>query len=163
MIRSELEKRPSTLYIALPFSHFTFLSFCYYYYAVAPMLFNDLWGWTSGAGREFVITGVEEGTYFVEITDGHPITLGFLPSNSALEKFTMWSDMKIIGNYAYIVADQGKNYLVRMNYERTPRLVFRLFLSTLSFSLFLSLSLSICYYCYYCYCYKVNMGYKSLI
>jgi len=77
----------------MPLLFCIYYCYCYYYCysTIAPILFNDVWGWTcSDTGREIVITGVEEGTYFVEITAaGHPIILGFLPSISVVEKFTM--------------------------------------------------------------------------
>ena len=44
----------------------------------APAAANDLWGWTHKK-REFVIWGVSEGHFFVEVTDT-PVVLAFVPS-----------------------------------------------------------------------------------
>jgi len=62
---------------------------------------NDLWGWTDTAsGREFVIIGLISSTAYVEITDPvNPVYLGELafPGESS-----MWADIKVYKNYAYI-------------------------------------------------------------
>ena len=72
----------------------------------APLMANDVWGWTNTDGREFVIFGVREGMYFLEVkaaTSSDPLVLlGYLPSASG---YTLQHDMKVIGDYAYIGAE----------------------------------------------------------
>lgn len=65
---------------------------------------NDIWGWTdSGTGKEYAIIGLNNGTAFVDISDPiNPVLLGKLPSH---DKNSIWRDIKVYGNYAYIVAD----------------------------------------------------------
>lgn len=64
---------------------------------------NDVWGWTNG-NREFVIWGVKGGHYFVEVTGGTIVVLGYLKNPKGIPK-NYWHDVKVIGNYAYTVAD----------------------------------------------------------
>jgi len=79
----------------------------------APITANDIWGWTYSPSdennrREFVLWGVEEGHYFLEVTDSsNPTVLGFLPSNTFTSS---WHDVKVIGDFAYMgseAADHG--------------------------------------------------------
>jgi len=70
-----------------------------------PFNANDLWGWTSSDNREFVIWGVEQGTFFVEIfdDDDNPLFVwGFLPSSTG---YRLQRDMKVVGDYAYVGAE----------------------------------------------------------
>ena len=65
---------------------------------------NDVWGWTwtseEGKNREFVIWGVLQGHYFIEVTDSQPIVLGFLPGTNNVNSF--WRDAKVVGNYVFL-------------------------------------------------------------
>ena len=84
-----------------------------------PILFNDIWGWTSSiasGSREVIVVGVTEGTFFVEIVQSstgrlrpsyHPVILGYLPGNAA--KMKMFHDMKVINDYVFIVS-QSKGH-----------------------------------------------------
>lgn len=69
-----------------------------------PFQANDVWGWTNSDGdREFVIWGVREGHYFLEVTDAvNPKILGFLPANTST---AFQHDMKVIGDFAYMGAE----------------------------------------------------------
>jgi choice-of-anchor B domain-containing protein len=70
----------------------------------APQTANDVWGWTSSTGREFVIWGVLEGSYFFEVyLDSDPVLLGHLPSNGG---GALHHDMKVIGDFVYIGSEQ---------------------------------------------------------
>ncbi|KAF9078706.1 hypothetical protein BDP27DRAFT_1379037 [Rhodocollybia butyracea] len=62
---------------------------------------NDIWGWTDpGSGREFGLVAQGDGTAFVEIQhDGSVDFLGRLPTQSV---DSIWRDIKVIGNFAYI-------------------------------------------------------------
>ncbi|KAJ6584390.1 hypothetical protein B0H19DRAFT_1104904 [Mycena capillaripes] len=64
---------------------------------------NDVWGWaytTEGVSREFGLIGQMDGTAFVEVLPSGQIAyLGRLPTQS---NSSLWRDIKVIGNYAYI-------------------------------------------------------------
>jgi len=65
---------------------------------------NDIWGWVDPQdGKEYVILGRTNGTSFIDISDPiNPIYLGNLaPSGSN----SIWRDIKVDGNYAYIVSE----------------------------------------------------------
>ncbi|MDA0882040.1 MAG: choice-of-anchor B family protein [Bacteroidetes bacterium] len=67
---------------------------------------NDIWGWTdSNSGREFVLLGKLNGTAFIEITDpSNPVYLGDLPTHTLN---SIWRDIKVYQNHAYIVSEAG--------------------------------------------------------
>lgn len=71
---------------------------------------NDVWGWEDPSnGREYVIAGLSGGTSFVDVTDPkNPVTIGFMYSATV---HSSWRDMKVIGNYAYIVAEAADHGL----------------------------------------------------
>lgn len=65
---------------------------------------NDLWGWTSTVtGREYVFLGLSNKTAFFDITSPqYPVYLGFLPTATIA---SLWRDIKVIDNHAYIVSE----------------------------------------------------------
>jgi choice-of-anchor B domain-containing protein len=65
---------------------------------------NDCWGWVDEvSGREFFIFGRTNGTCFVEITDPYsPVYLAELPP---VIESSIWRDMKVVDDYAYIVTE----------------------------------------------------------
>ena len=65
---------------------------------------NDIWGWTDPEfGTEYVLLGRTNGTAFVDISDPvNPLYLGNLPSAGSS---SLWRDIKVDGNYAYIVSE----------------------------------------------------------
>ncbi len=65
---------------------------------------NDIWGWTDPLdGTEYVLLGRTSGTAFVDISDPvNPLYLGNLPSAGSS---SLWRDIKVDGNYAYIVSE----------------------------------------------------------
>lgn len=69
---------------------------------------NDIWGWTS-AGREFALVGQTDGTAFVEVMpDGSLSYIGRLPTQT---QSSIWRDIKVIGDYAYIGAEASSHGL----------------------------------------------------
>jgi len=67
---------------------------------------NDVWGWTDGAD-EYAIMGFTGGTAFVRITDPvNPVPVGFMYSATSA---SVWRDIKVIGNYAY-VGSEARNH-----------------------------------------------------
>ncbi|MEM8509150.1 MAG: choice-of-anchor B family protein [Bacteroidota bacterium] len=66
---------------------------------------NDIWGWTDpDTGREYALVGLNNGTAFVDITEETPIYLGKLPTATTS---STWRDIKVFGNYAYVVAESS--------------------------------------------------------
>ncbi|MGV6828800.1 MAG: choice-of-anchor B family protein [Flavobacteriales bacterium] len=67
---------------------------------------NDSWGWTDPEdGTEYAIIGLTTGTRFYDISDPvNPINLGFLDSHTSN---SIWRDIKVYNNYAFIVSEAG--------------------------------------------------------
>ncbi len=90
---------------------------------------NDSWGWTDpDSGKEYAIVGLSNGTAFIDISDPiNPIFLGRVPT----ETFSsIWRDIKVHGNYAFIVADAADNHgmqvfdLTRLRSVSNPPVIF---------------------------------------
>jgi choice-of-anchor B domain-containing protein len=69
---------------------------------------NDCWGWVhEESGREYVLYGRSNGTSFVEITDPlAPVFIATLPTASTP---SLWRDIKVIGDFAYIVSEASQH------------------------------------------------------
>ena len=67
---------------------------------------NDIWGWTDAKSkREFAIMGTSTSTGFVEVTDPkNPVLIGTLPTRGTPD-YVLWRDIKVDGQYAYIVSE----------------------------------------------------------
>jgi choice-of-anchor B domain-containing protein len=65
---------------------------------------NDIWGWVDAlTGREYALMGLQNGTAFVDVTDPeNPVFLGRLPTQTTS---SVWRDIKVYRDHAYIVAD----------------------------------------------------------
>jgi len=62
---------------------------------------NDIWGYVSPSGREYVLMGLNTQTAFVDITDSvAPVILG-----AVIHTSTTWSDMATYAQHAYVVTD----------------------------------------------------------
>ncbi|HSG46863.1 MAG TPA: choice-of-anchor B family protein [Longimicrobiales bacterium] len=70
------------------------------------IMVNDVWGWTDErTGREYALVGRNDATVFVDITDAaNPAVLGALPLSDAAV-VSLWRDMKVYADHAFIVAD----------------------------------------------------------
>lgn len=87
---------------------------------------NDLWGWYDEEnGREYALMGMRNGTSFVDVTTPDEATyLGRLPTQSGE---SLWRDIKVYQNYAYIVADHAGSHgmqvfnLTRLRDQSTPQ------------------------------------------
>jgi len=65
---------------------------------------NDCWGWVDDAsGREFVLYGRSSGISIIEVTD--PLAPSFLATLPTASSPSLWRDIKVIGNYAFIVSE----------------------------------------------------------
>jgi choice-of-anchor B domain-containing protein len=67
---------------------------------------NDIWGWFDAqSGREYALMGLQNGTAFVDITDPeNPFFLGRLPTQTVT---SLWRDIKVYQDHAYVVADRA--------------------------------------------------------
>lgn len=69
---------------------------------------NDCWGWVdSSSGREFVLLGRSDGMSVVEITD--PLSPSFIATLPTASIPSLWRDIKVIGDYAYIGSEAGQH------------------------------------------------------
>ncbi len=67
---------------------------------------NDSWGWTDpDGGKEYALVGLDNGTAFIDISDPiNPVYLGKLPTYSSS---SIWRDIKVYQNYAFVVSEAG--------------------------------------------------------
>jgi choice-of-anchor B domain-containing protein len=67
---------------------------------------NDIWGWFDAqTSREYALMGLRNGTAFVDITNPEePAFLGRLPTQTTS---SIWRDIKVYQDHAYIVADSA--------------------------------------------------------
>lgn len=67
---------------------------------------NDSWGWTDPIdGKEYALIGLNNGTTFIDISQpSSPVYLGKLPTHTSNSQ---WRDIKVYGNYAFIVSEAG--------------------------------------------------------
>ncbi|MEZ4778901.1 MAG: choice-of-anchor B family protein [Flavobacteriaceae bacterium] len=90
---------------------------------------QDSWGWTDPLdGKEYAIVGLDNGTAFVNITNPvSPIYLGRLNSHTGT---SLWRDVKVFNNHAYIVSDSNGNHgmqifdLTRLRSVASPPVTF---------------------------------------
>jgi choice-of-anchor B domain-containing protein len=71
---------------------------------------NDSWGWTDtdGNGHEYALVGVNNGTYFIDITNPNsPRRIGKLPSHNNVS--SLWRDIKTYNNHAFIVSEASNH------------------------------------------------------
>lgn len=65
---------------------------------------NDSWGWTDPQnGKEYALMGLNNGTAFIDISDPiNPVYLGKLPTHTSS---SIWRDIKVYNNYAFVVSE----------------------------------------------------------
>lgn len=65
---------------------------------------NDSWGWTDPTnGKEYAIIGLDNGTAFIDISSPtNPVFLGKLPTHT---DNSLWRDVKVYNNHAFIVSE----------------------------------------------------------
>ncbi len=78
----------------------------------SPQMANDVWGWTNtnnsdGTDREFVVWGVAEGHFFIEVTNFEAVILGFLPGTN--DSASLWHDTKVIGDFCYMGSEAANH------------------------------------------------------
>ncbi len=69
---------------------------------------NDIWGWTDPAdSTEYVLLGRSNGTAFIDISDPiNPVLVANLPTQTSS---SLWRDIKVYDNHAFIVAEAGEH------------------------------------------------------
>lgn len=69
---------------------------------------NDSWGWTDPQdGKEYALIGLNNRTAFIDISDPiNPIFLGSLPSHTGT---SIWRDVKVYNNHAFIVSEASNH------------------------------------------------------
>lgn len=69
---------------------------------------NDSWGWTDPTTqKEYAIIGLNNGTVFIDVTNpNEAIYLGKLPTAT---KNSIWRDLKVYNDYAFIVSEAANH------------------------------------------------------
>jgi len=91
------------------------------------VIYNDCWGYTDAAGREYAIMGGAENIFFFDITDPENTSLirkvndndPDIPGNVDLDP-TTWRDFKTYGTKAYACADEGNEGLTVFDLSLLP-------------------------------------------
>lgn len=70
---------------------------------------SDLWGWTDPlTHKEYALMGLANGVAFIDISDPkNPVRLGNLPTRGS---GSIWRDLKVYANHAFIVADYAGSH-----------------------------------------------------
>lgn len=71
--------------------------------------YNDIWGWTAPDGREYVIMGSVDSTYFIEVTFPEKPMLRDVVAGRDTSCYHR--DFKVFDHYCYGVADEGSSSL----------------------------------------------------
>ena len=67
---------------------------------------NDCWGWSDPeSGREIAIFGRSNGTAFIDVTN--PTDIKYFANLPTATNSSLWRDIKVNGNHAYIVSEAG--------------------------------------------------------
>ncbi len=67
---------------------------------------NDIWGWTDPqTQKDYALVARRDGASFVEVTDPWNPRLVATMSRTRGSPPSVWRDIKVIGNHAYVVAD----------------------------------------------------------
>ncbi len=76
---------------------------------------NDMWGWVDPeTDREYAVVGLRDGTAFVDVTDpSNPVFVAKLPKSDA-SPASLWRDVKIHQNHAFVVADASGRHGVQI-------------------------------------------------
>jgi|TARA_B110000116_G_scaffold194962_1_gene169804 choice-of-anchor B domain-containing protein len=74
---------------------------------------NDIWGWTdSTTSKEYALVGLLLGVSFVDVTDPiNPFVIGVLPTETVS---SLWRDIKVYKDHAFIVADNVYNHGIQI-------------------------------------------------
>ena len=77
---------------------------------------SDSWGYTDAMGNEYAIIGLGNGVSILDLsTPSNPVQVGFAPGDQSV-----WRDIKVWGDYAYITCDQGDDGLMVIDMSNLP-------------------------------------------
>ena len=78
--------------------------------------YNDIWGYVDQMGTEYALLGVRNGTSIISLeVPSNPIEVAFIPATQ-----TVWRDIKVHGEYAYVVSDDTKDGLQIIDLSQLP-------------------------------------------
>src|SRR5690554_3994650 len=70
---------------------------------------HDSWGWTdTQSGKEYAVVALDNGTSFVDISN--PTSPKYLARLNTQVGSSLWRDVKIYKNHAFIVSDANGNH-----------------------------------------------------
>lgn len=73
---------------------------------------NDIWGYSSPAGREYALMGLTNGVAFVDVTiPATPVVIGHLATHTSN---STWRDIREKNGYAYIGADSATGHGIQV-------------------------------------------------
>ncbi|MGB0429679.1 MAG: choice-of-anchor B family protein [Bacteroidia bacterium] len=102
-------------------------------------IFNDIWGWEDDFGREYVIMGSIDSTYFIDVT--FPENPVICDVEAGKDDTCIHRDYKTYGNYCYAVADEGQSSLQIFDLSYLPDSVHKVYdsdeLTRLSHNIFI--------------------------
>lgn len=80
---------------------------------------NDIWGYQAPDGTEYALVGVLNGFSIVSLADAaNPTEVAFIPGDNSI-----WRDIKVWGDYAYVTTDQGDDGLLVVDMTNLPNSV----------------------------------------
>ncbi|MFI5236678.1 MAG: choice-of-anchor B family protein, partial [Ignavibacteriales bacterium] len=78
--------------------------------------YSDIWGYTDPSGNEYALLGVRTGTSIVSLADPtNPVEVAFIPAT-----YSIWRELKVHGQYAYVVADATSDGLQIIDLTNLP-------------------------------------------
>lgn len=85
--------------------------------AIGSLSGNDSWGWTDPSdGKEYALVGLSSHTAFVDMSDPDNLTLiGVLPTST---QNSLWRDIKVYQNHAFIVSEASGHGMQVFNLTR---------------------------------------------
>ncbi|MGB0864282.1 MAG: choice-of-anchor B family protein [Saprospiraceae bacterium] len=77
---------------------------------------SDIWGYTDANGNEYAIVGLANGVSVVDLSNpATPVEVGYAPGF-----LSIWRDVKVWGDYAYVTCDQGSDGLMVIDLSNLP-------------------------------------------
>jgi choice-of-anchor B domain-containing protein len=78
--------------------------------------YNDIWGYVDPSGNEYALLGVRSGTSIISLADpSNPFEIAYIPATT-----TIWRDIKVHGEYAYVVSDGTADGLQIIDLSQLP-------------------------------------------
>jgi len=78
--------------------------------------YADIWGYTDPNGNEYALLGVRSGTSIISLVNpSNPVEVAFIPGT-----YSIWRELKVHGQYAYVVADNTSDGLQIIDLSQLP-------------------------------------------